>query len=384
MQINIVRPFMPELSEFADDFAQALRTGLVTNNSPFVREFEARLQRHYGCPTRPSVNCNGEMSLYHLIQAWKAKLGFGPHETFEVLVPSFTFSGTINAIVTNNLKPVFCDVDAGLVLDVDKAVVDSPDIRMVVAVGAYGNLADLEKLGALAREHELVVVLDNAPAFGSTFKGKHSWEYGFSEMISFHATKVFNSMEGGANIVNDPGIADHLLRLRDFGQYEKTRGDVDMPGLNSKMTEVCALVGLRNLDKVDFILSSREKNAARYREFFGELEAEGVLRTMRVQPEVYCPYLYFPVTLPEEATRFVGYMQEHGIAVRRYYTATHDLRFYRGRYREQDLSFTNEIKDNIVALPLHTIMSEDEMEYLFGTVRGYFARRPSPGRLAAV
>ena len=384
MQINIVRPFMPDLSEFADEFQQALRSGLVTNNSPFVREFEDRLQSYYGCPIKPSVNCNGEMSLYHLIQAWKAKLGYGPHETFEVLVPSFTFSGTINAIVTNNLKPVFCDVDAGLVVDVEKAIVDSPDIRMIVAVGAYGNLADLEKLGALARKHDLVVILDNAPAFGSTFKGKHSWEFGFSEMISFHATKVFNSMEGGANIVNDPEIADYLLRLRDFGQYEKARGDVDMPGLNSKMTEVCALVGMRNLDKVDFILSSREKNAARYREFFGELEAEGTLRTMRVQPDVCCPYLYFPVILPGEATRFVRHMQENGVAVRRYYTACHDLKFYRGRYREQDLSFTNEIKDNIVALPLHTIMSDEEIEYLFSTVRGYFARRPSPGRLAAV
>ncbi|HEX2779501.1 MAG TPA: DegT/DnrJ/EryC1/StrS family aminotransferase [Gemmatimonadaceae bacterium] len=384
MQINIVRPFMPDLAEFADQFQEALRTGLVTNNSPFVRQFEERLQQYYGCPIKPSVNCNGEMSLYHLIQAWKEKLGYGPHQSFEVLVPSFTFSGTINAIVTNNLKPVFCDVDAGLVLDVEKAVVDSSDIRMIMAVGAYGNLVDLEKLGRLAKTRDLVVILDNAPAFGSTFKGKHSWEFGFSEMISFHATKVFNSMEGGANIVNDPEIADYLLRLRDFGQYEKTRGDVDMPGLNSKMTEVCALVGLRNLDKVDFILSSRARNAARYREFFGELEADGVLRTMQVHPDVNCPYLYFPVILPEEATPFVAYMQQNGVAVRRYYTATHALKFYRGRYREQDLSFTEQIKDNIVALPLHTVMSDEEIDYLFGTVRGYFARRPARGRLATV
>ena len=102
---------MTELSEFQAEFAEALKSGLVTNNSPHVRRFEAELQRYYGCPIMPSVNCNGELALYHLIQAWKHKLGYGPHDTFEVLVPSFTFSGTINAIVTNNLKPVFCDVD---------------------------------------------------------------------------------------------------------------------------------------------------------------------------------------------------------------------------------------------------------------------------------
>lgn len=383
MHINIVRPYMPDLSELQAEFAQALSSGLVTNNSPHVRRFEEKLQEFFGCPIRPSVNCNGEMSLYHLIQAWKAKLGFGPHDSFEVLVPSFTFSGTINAIVTNNLRPVFCDVDAGLVLDVAKAVADSPDIRMIMPVGAYGNLVDLEALGVLARKHDLAVLLDNAPAFGSKFKGKWSWQYGFSEMISFHATKVFNSMEGGANIVNDPAIAEYLLRLRDFGQYEKARGDVDIPGLNSKMLEVSALVGLRNLEKVDHILGSRAKNASRYREFFRGLESEGFLRTMRVSEHVECPYLYFPIILEEEASNFVRYMQSRDIGVRRYYTATHALNFYRGRYREQDLSFTEAIKDNIVALPLHTIMSDEEIEYLFDSVASYFPGASSSARRGA-
>lgn len=115
MTINIARPFVPDLAELSAEFAQCLQSGMVTNSSPHVRLFEERLQEYYGCPIRPSVNCNGELALYHLIQAWKHKLGFGPHDSFEVLVPSFTFSGTINALVTNNLKPVFCDVDAGLV-----------------------------------------------------------------------------------------------------------------------------------------------------------------------------------------------------------------------------------------------------------------------------
>jgi dTDP-4-amino-4,6-dideoxygalactose transaminase len=193
-------------------------------------------------------------------------------------------------------------------------------------------------------------------------------------MISFHATKIFSSMEGGANIVNDPEIADYLLRLRDFGQYEKTRGDVDIPGLNSKMTEVCSLVGLRNLEKVRYILSSREKNAARYIEFFGELELKGYLRQMKVSRHVTCPYLYFPIILNEEATAFVNHMQTKGIAVRRYYTATHDLKFYRGKYRRQDLSFTESIKDNVVSLPLHTVMNDEELDYLFGAVMAYFVK----------
>jgi dTDP-4-amino-4,6-dideoxygalactose transaminase len=372
MNINIVKPFMPDFSEIADDFAKCLSSGLVTNNSPHVRMFEDKLQEFYGCPIKPSVNCNGELALYHLIQAWKHKMGVGPHESFEVLLPSFTFSGTVNAVVTNNLKPVFCDVDETLVLDIEKALVDSPDVRMILPVGAYGNIVNLERLQQIAHEKNLAVILDNAPAFGTKFKGKHAWEYGFSEMISFHATKIFNSMEGGCNIVNDLEIDDLLRRLRDFGQYEKVRGDVDVPGLNSKMTEVCALVGLRNLAKANFIISSRMANAARYVEFFGALESQGLLRTMKVRPDAVCPYLYFPIILNEEATDFVNYMQANGIAVRRYYTANHALKFYQGRYREQDLSFTDAIKDKLVSLPLHTEMSDEELDYLFVTAASYF------------
>jgi dTDP-4-amino-4,6-dideoxygalactose transaminase len=363
---------MPELSELKSDFDKCLSSGLVTNNSEHVRRFEEKLQQYFGCSIRPSVNCNGELALFHLIQAWKAKLGYGPHDSFEVLVPSFTFSGTINAIVTNNLKPVFCDVDEHLVLDLSKATVDSSKIKIVMPVGAYGNLVDLDELQRFATAHNTIVILDNAPAFGSKFRDKFPCAYGFSEMLSFHATKVFSSMEGGANIVHDPEIAEYLARLRDFGQFEKVRGDVDLPGLNSKMTEICALVGLRNLEKIDYILTTRAQNAGRYERFFGELEARGLLRRMKVSPQVTCPYLYFPIILNEEASELVRYMQSKNIAVRRYYTATHDLKFYRGNYRQQDLSFTNRIKESVVSLPLHTIMTDGEIDYLFDSVEGYF------------
>lgn len=372
MNINIVKPFLPSLDEIKDDISAILESGLVTNNSSYVRLFEERLGKLFGTKLQPTVYCNGELALYHLIQAWKIKLGYGPHDTFEVLVPSFTFSGTINAIVTNNLKPVFCDVDETLTLDVKKLKIDSPDIKMIVSVGAYGNLTNLDELGQFANDNKLVLILDNAPAFASRFKNKFPCDYGYSEMISFHATKIFNSMEGGANIVNDEEIQNYLIRLRDFGQYEKVRGDVDVPGLNSKMQEISAIVGLKNLEKVDFILSSRYKNIALYLEFFNALQEKGLLKTMKVHEEVQCSYLYFPVILNEEASDFVQFMQSNNIAVRRYYTATHELKFYKDRYRQYNLDFTNSIKNNIVSLPIHTIMSEEELNYLFTVIKRYY------------
>jgi dTDP-4-amino-4,6-dideoxygalactose transaminase len=374
MNINIVKPFLPSIDEISHDFDKILKSGLVTNNSPFVRLFEEKLQDFFGAKLRPLLYCNGEMGLYHLIQAWKYKLGFGPHETFEVLVPSFTFSGTINAIVMNNLKPVFCDVDDGFTLDFKKMRIDSPDVKMIVAVGAYGNLPDLNELGALADENKLVLILDNAPAFGSKFRNRFPCSFGYSEMISLHATKIFTSMEGGLTIVNDPQIQDYLSRLRDYGQFEKVRGNIDVPGLNSKMQEISALIGLRNLDRVEFILGNRHKNIQRYRAFFEDLERKDFLKTMSVKDEVLCTYLYFPILLPHDATPFVSYMQDHGIAVRRYYTANHTLDYYKGRYRQQDLTETDRIRNNIVSLPLHTIMSDEELEHLFTTTVKYFIK----------
>ncbi len=372
MQINIVKPFLPSIEEVNTEFAQCLSSGLVTNNSHFVRKLEESFQNYFQTNLKPTVYCNGELGLYHLIQAWKHKMGVDPHDSFEVLVPSFTFSGTINAIVQNNLKPVFCDVDESLVLDIKKIKIDSPNIKMIIAVGAYGNLPDLELLQQIAKENNLVVILDNAPAFGSKFRGKYPNAYGFSEMISLHATKIFTSMEGGLNIVNDEQIQEYLIRLRDYGQYEKVRGDIDIAGLNSKMQEISAIVGLKNLEKVDFILGSRFANIKQYRSFFNTLETEGYLKTMYVSDDVVCTYLYFPIILNEEATAFVNYMNEKGIAVRRYYTANHQLTYYRDKYRNQDLNFTNEIKDKVVSLPLHTVMSAEELAYIFETVKGYF------------
>ena len=111
MKINIVRPFLPQLEEIKNEFETILNNGMVTNNSIYVQTFEETLQEHFSSALTPVVFNNGEMALYNLIQAWKLKLGYNNHESFDVLVPSFTFSGTINAIILNNLRPIFCDID---------------------------------------------------------------------------------------------------------------------------------------------------------------------------------------------------------------------------------------------------------------------------------
>ncbi len=375
MKLNIVRPFLPDISEIQESFSECLKTGMVTNNSAHVRTYEENLQQYFQSEYKPLVFNNGEMALFHLLQAWKSRLGYTSHQSFGVLVPSFTFSGSINAMVTNNLKPVFCDVNETLTIDISKvssSLLKENDVKICLAVGVYGNLPNIDLLKDFCEQHQLVLLFDNAPAFASQYKGKFPNHYGFDEIYSFHATKIYNSMEGGAAIVHDEEMYQLLSRLREFGQYEKVRGDVDIPGLNSKMQEISAIVGNKNLEKIDFILENRKQNIALYQSFFSKMENEGFLRNMKVIPEVFCPYLYYPIILNEEATPFVQFMQDNEIAVRRYYTACHTLTCYKNKYSESDLSFTESIKDQIVSLPIHTLMTSEEIQYLFDTVARFF------------
>ncbi|MBN1185428.1 MAG: DegT/DnrJ/EryC1/StrS family aminotransferase [Bacteroidales bacterium] len=371
MKINIVKPFLPDIEEIKADFQECLSTGMVTNYSKHVRKYEEKLQEYFGSAKTPLAFCNGELALFSLIQAWKTVLGYGIYDSFEVLVPSFTFSGTINAVVMNNLRPVFCDVDETLTLDPTKLKADST-IKMIIAVGVYGNLPNIEKLGDFAKKNNLILLFDNAPAFGATYKNKFPAHYGYSEIYSFHATKIYNSMEGGAALTDNDEVHEYMSRIREFGQYEKVRGDIDIAGLNSKMQEISAIVGIKNLEKIDYILSLRKKNIEEYRKFFSGLENKGKIKLMKVSEKVFCPYLYFPIILNEDATAFVDYMNKNDIAVRRYYTAVHGLTLYKNKFKELNLDFTNSIKEKIVSLPIHTEMSDSELNYLFTTVENYF------------
>ena len=183
------------------------------------------------------------MALYTLIQAWKF---YRKLKKCKALVPSFTFSGTVNALVQNNIEPVFCDVDESLTLDLKKVKL-SKDIKFIIAASVYGNIPDIIKIKKFAKKNNLIFILDNAPGFFSKIHNKHPINFGVEEIYSFHATKIFNSIEGGCAITNNKKIHELMSAARNFGQFKKGDNNVILPGLNSKMNELSAIVGLENL-----------------------------------------------------------------------------------------------------------------------------------------
>ena len=253
--MNIVRPVLPDLSEFEADFRAALRSGQVTNNSRFVVEFERRIREYLGVRYALAF-CNGETALICMLKA--AEL------TGDIIVPSYTFSGTVHAAIWANLRPVFADLDAAT-FTIDPVSIESrltPATTAILAAPVYGNPCDNDALQKLADRRNLTLLYDSASGFGCTYRGRRLGGFGRAEIFSFHATKVFGTMEGGALTTDDPELYERARLLRGFGQIGSV--DCGVAGLNGKMMEVAALVGLRTLDTFDATVAHRERIALEY------------------------------------------------------------------------------------------------------------------------
>lgn len=385
MKINIVKSELPTLWQIHKEFSRALNSGKVTNHSKNVILFQKNLKNFFKSINIPVVFSSGEMALYHLIQAWRYKLKIEDKNNITALVPSFTFSGTINALILNNIKPIFCDIDDTLTIDLKKIKHIDKNTRFIVPVSVYGNIPDLEKLKKLRKN--IVRIIDSAPAFGSTYKKKYPHEFGFEEIYSFHATKIMTSMEGGCAITNDATVHKYLERLRDFGQFEKKRGNVDIPGLNSKMQEISAIVGNHNLKKFPKILNKREKIINKYKKFFYNLEKLKFIKNMKINNNNFCSYLYFPIIISKDLEKFQKFLLKNNIISRRYYTAVHDLKYYKNKFKCSEFSyckckeycekkiglkFTEYIKNKILALPLYSNMKNRETDYMFKIINKFF------------
>lgn len=381
-ELNIVRPDLPDIKNIQKNFKKILQNGLVTNNQKNVVEFELRLKKYLKSKFTPILFTNGEMALFHLIQAWKFKLNI--KKKCYAYVPSFTFSGTINALILNNIEPIFCDINDNFLIDLNKIKIKK-DVKFLIAVSVYGNIPNLNLLKKINKK--ITCILDSAPAFGSRFKKKFACQFGIDEIYSFHATKILTSMEGGCAISSCPEINEYLKKLRDFGQFEKTIGNVDIPGLNSKMQEISAIVGNYNLKRFNNNLNKRKVLIRNFRKFFLKLEKKNYIKNMKVNKNVFCIYSYYPIlVLCGKVDEFQLFMKKKGIATRRYYTAVHSLKYYKNKFKcaffnkcgcnqickELGLKNTTFVSNKVVALPIFNNMRKKEMNYIFKNVNNYF------------
>lgn len=362
--LRFVNPSPPSPDAWLPELRQIHRTGVLTNYGPFVQRFESEIARRLDV-RHCVVTANATLGLILALRAWD--LGQG-----EVVVPSFTFSATVHAIVWNGLTPVFADIDPAT-LTLDPAAVEqalSPRTRAIVAVTIFGVPPDLEPLERLARRHGVRLLVDTAQGLGTSYAGRLLGGFGDAEVLSFHAAKILPIGEGGAVVTNDAATAEWVRLACNFGNPGS--GDCRFPGLNAKLSEWAALVGLKGLETLEETLRRRRELL----EVYGRSLAGVPGVTMPRPPREDCVLNGQNCGIRIAAERF-GLTRDQldtvllseGAQCKRYFDPpVHRMAAYRGVGRRMVLAHTDRAATETLCLPLHNRLEPDEVERVCGVI----------------
>lgn len=355
-QVFVTRSSMPELDEYMNEIKDMWDSHWLTNMGPKHKQLQAEL-RKYMAVENIELFTNGHMAIELTLQAMNLQ--------GEVITTPFTFASTTHAIVRNGLEPVFCDIDPiTFTMDVEKLenlITDRTCAIMPVHV--YGNVCNVEEIERISRKYELKVIYDACHAFGELYKGKGIGTFGDASCFSFHATKAFNTIEGGAVTFKDERLVDILYELKNFG----IRGpeEVSAIGANAKMNEFCAAMGLCNLRHFETEIEKRKKVAERY---CSHLEGVEGLQINANQPELKRNYAYFPVVFEERifgASRAEVFdaLAEQGISVRKYfYPLTNTFSAFHGKYNVLETPVALHISKRVLSLPMYADLQLEDVD----------------------
>jgi dTDP-4-amino-4,6-dideoxygalactose transaminase len=352
--LHVGRPNIANRERFFEQVGEILDRRWLTNAGPVVREFEARVAELLGVRHCLAI-CNGTVALEIAAKV----LGLSG----EVIVPSFTFVATAHALEFQGITPVFCDIDP-LTHNIDPRAIEAlitPRTTGIVGVHTWGRPCDVEALEVIANRHGLRLFFDAAHAFACSAKGRMIGSFGDLEVLSFHATKFLNSLEGGAIITNDDEIANQVGLVRNFGfaGYD----DVVSVGTNGKMNEICAAMGLSNLDEIDEIIAVNRRNYELYRECIASIPGLSVVEYDSTERSNF-QYVVVEVDAAEigvDRDCIVRLLQAENVLARRYfYPACHNMEPYRSRMTDGDarLPETAALVGRVFSLPNGTSVSD--------------------------
>jgi dTDP-4-amino-4,6-dideoxygalactose transaminase len=338
----------------------------LTNDGPYVEEFEKQIAEFVGVRHCVAM-CNGTVALEIAIRA----MGL----TGEVIVPSFTFVATAHALQWQEITPVFCDIDPRT-HTIDPAQIEkmiTPRTSGIIGVHTWGRACDVEALEAIARRRKLHLLFDAAHALACSHKGKPIGGFGRCEIFSFHATKFFNSFEGGAVATNDDGLAEKMRLMRNFGF--RGNDNVIYIGTNGKMTEVCAAMGLTSLESVDEFVATNRRNYQAYRR---GLDGIPGLRLMSYDESERTNYQYIVVEVDEHETglgrdELVQVLTAENVLARRYFfPGCHRMEPYRSYFPHASLTLpeTEKVCGRVMVLPNGTSVDERAIALISQIIRG--------------
>ena len=355
-KILVTRSSMPEFQEYVDEIAPLWESHWLTNMGVKHQELQKKLTEYLGVDYVELLT-NGHMALEMSIQALELQ--------GEIITTPFTFASTTHAIVRNGCTPVFCDIDP-VTFTLDTTKLESlitEKTCAILPVHVYGNVCNIEEIDRIAKKNNLKVIYDAAHTFGETYKGKGIGSYGDVSCFSFHATKVFNSIEGGAVCYKDQSFGRKLYGLKNFGI--RNEEVVDSVGANAKMNEFCAAMGLCNLRHVDDEIKKRKAIVERYR---SRLEGVAGIQLSPVQENVKSNYSYFPVvfdnlTFGSDRNEVSEKLSENGIFSRKYfYPLTNTFQCFEGEFDVSQTPVAMRISLGVLTLPLYADLALSDVD----------------------
>lgn len=364
-EISLVKPTVHDFDLFCQRAKVAFDNGCLTNNGPFLQQFELGVKKYLDVPT--AAVSNGTIGL---IMALKAKGLKG-----KAIVPSFTYCATVHAVVWAGLEPIFVDIDPEtFTLDpvkVREAI--TPDTSVILGVHVFGNPCAIDELAAIATEHNLILMFDSAHAFGATYCGKQIGGFGAAEVFSTHATKTFMSAEGGLVTTHDLALLDYIRRVRAFGIENVV--DTSLIGTNAKLSELHAIVGL---DSLSYFPANLEKRKALVRTYKEKLSGIKGLRFQKIQEKAESSYFFFSIVIDSEQfgmnrDELAKVLAEAGVQTRKYfYLPVHQHAAYKqfmvGSYNKNNLSQTEYVAEHILCLPTHVGLTFDDINYITSVI----------------
>ena len=363
--IYVTSPLLPSLEDFTFLLKEIWESKMLTNNGNFHQKLEEELAKYLKVPYL-SLFTNGTLPLITALQAMRI--------TGEVITTPFSFVATTHSLWWNGIKPVFVDIEPET-CNLDPSKIEAaitPRTTAIMPVHVYGKPCKTKEIQEIANKYGLKVIYDAAHAFGVEINGESILNFGDMATLSFHATKVYNTLEGGALVVHDEQTKKRIDYLKNFGFASET--EVVAPGINSKVDEVRAAYGLLNLKQVDHAINSRRKVAISYRD---ELQGVKGITFFNDIPGVRHNYSYFPIFINAEEygmTRDELYfkMKEYNVFGRRYfYPLISTFSTYRGldSANPDNLPVATQMSNNVICLPMHHALSENEVEYILQIIK---------------
>jgi dTDP-4-amino-4,6-dideoxygalactose transaminase len=348
--IPVTKPFLPPKEDVYKLLDEVWQRQWLTNNGPLVNELELKLKEYLDVPHMLYLN-NGTIALQIAIKALELK--------GEIITTPFSYVATTSSIVWEGCRPVFVDIDAET-FNIDPTKIEAavtPITTAILATHVFGNPCEIDAIEIIAKKHNLKVIYDAAHCFGTKYKGKSVFAYGDISTTSFHATKLFHTVEGGAVFCNSPDLLKKMAYLRNFGHNGPE--DFAMVGINGKNSEFHAAMGLANFPFIIQILEARKRQSLQYNERLNGLN----VKYLKINTSSDFNYAYYPIIFNSEIDllKTLDELTNNRITPRRYfYPSLNNLKYL----EKQAAPISESISERVLCLPLYFNLTKEEIDYI--------------------